>query len=134
MPESIQHTRLVRTIAAWVGRSYGADYRNMYIVVDDPEQSLKPDIIGGFRPDLYAAASGRLAIIGEAKTTSDLERPHTEQQLAAFMQHLDALNGGLLVVATPWPAAASARNLVVNLKRRLGFTNVALRVLTDLDR
>lgn len=133
MPESIQHIDLVRTMARWVVRNYASEHGRLFVLADLPESQEKPAYFEGFRPDLYAVEPGKVVVLGEAKTAPDLERPHTEQQLIAFMRHLGGAGGGVLVVAVPWPSLASANNLAVHLRRKVGAQGVSLRVLTELD-
>lgn len=134
MPESQVHINLVKALAAWTVERFSGNFYDFYILADLPDSTEKPDLIAGFRPDLFARAPGRLTLVGEAKTTSDLETEHTQRQVAAFLQYLSAVPGAVLVMATPWPARASAKNLVGRIARQLGITNVELRFLPQWEK
>jgi len=133
VPESQEHINLVRALSAWTVERFSDSSYDFYILVDLPDVVEKPDFIAGFRPDLFARAPGRLTLVGEAKTTADLETEHTQRQVAAFLQFLSRVPGAVFVMATPWPAHASAKNLVGGIARGMGITNVELRFLPQWE-
>jgi len=112
---------------------FSGSFYDFYVLADLPDAVEKPDFIAGFRPDLFARAPGRLTLIGEAKTTTDLETEHTQRQVAAFLQFLSSVPGAVFVMATPWPAHASAQNLVGKVARQMGITKVELRFLPQWE-
>lgn len=133
MAESQEHVDLVKALYVWVKERFGDSFYDFYILSDLPESMEKPDVIGGFRPDLFARAPGHLTLIGEAKTIADLETEHTRQQVAAFLRFLSGAPGAVFVIATPWPAHASAKNLVSTIARQTGITNVEIRLLRQWE-
>jgi hypothetical protein len=110
----------------------GSTY-DFYVLADLPDSREKPLTIGGFRPDVFARASGRLTLIGEAKTVADLETLHTERQIEAFLAYLTNKPGATIVLSTPWVCRASAQNLVRFVARRHGADSIAMHFISDLN-
>jgi hypothetical protein len=80
-----------------------------------------PPRIGGFAPDVYAAdVPITTMVIGEAKTSEDLTRAHSREQLCAYLEHLRFQLKGILIVAVPCFFAASARIVVETARRSQG--------------
>ena len=114
MAESQLHRNYVASIVEWIHTRRNPN-SNLIILTDDGtgRPQSKPQKINGYFPDVFAKAPGSSeVIIGEAKTANDLERPHTERQIAAFLTYIEVVGGGTLVVAVPWFRAVSARELI----------------------
>jgi hypothetical protein len=80
--------------------------------------SEKPPRIDGYSPDVYACdVPITTKIIGEAKTGEDITRPHSRDQIRAYLEHLRYQPKGFLVLAVPCFFAASARIVVENARR-----------------
>lgn len=110
MSESRLHDQLVSVILEHVRRHY-----RDFLIFDDRTamSSHKPPRVGGFVPDVYAVnVPTTRIVIGEAKTFRDLQTPHTDAQMRAFLDHLALSDQGTLIVAVPWMAVATARSLV----------------------
>jgi hypothetical protein len=132
VPESSQHLKLVNLIlqyfeARWTstdGFVVLSDYSNR--VGDDD----KPPRIGGYSPDVFGVdVPLTMMAIGEAKTADDLTRPHSREQLAAYLDHLRYQPKGVLVLAVPCFFAASARTVVETAKRSIGLTAEEIEVV-----
>ena len=108
MSDSAQHLELVQSILVFVRENFSA--AKFAILSDLPGSSSKPPRIHGFVPDVFAEDAPRTAVvIGEAKTISDLETPHSRLQIQAFLRFLAAQENATFVLAVPWPAAVTAR-------------------------
>lgn len=97
-----------------------------------PEHSARavPPVINGFVPDVYLKSNTEdIAIIGEAKTELDLERPRSRHQLVAFMKHLTHFGTSRLVIAVPWQCRIQAQSLAEHLKKRHDLTAVSVTVI-----
>src|SRR5687767_12395891 len=126
MAESLDHLGLVQLLLGYVERVYRPSYP--VIVLHDMPGAIggeKPPRINGFLPDIYAVdAPSSIVILGEAKTVSDLETDHSKRQISAFLTYVSQQHRGVLLLAVPWQASATARNLLRILQRRLGLTPV----------
>lgn len=123
MAISRQHERLVGHIIRWIERAYSSR-GDLCIYADhiDWPSNHRPAAIGGFVPDVYAVGmTEALTIIGEAETSKGIEKAHTRNQIAAFIDFLVFEVNPVLVVAVPWDAVPAARNLVRNVLRSRGY-------------
>jgi hypothetical protein len=111
MSDSAQHLALVDSILLLVRRDFPL---TRFVVLSDLPGSIdKPPRINGFVPDVFAEDAPRTAVvIGEAKTIQDLQTSHSRLQIAAFLRYLAAQQNGVFVLAVPWPAKATARQIV----------------------
>jgi hypothetical protein len=97
-------------------------------------ETEKPSPIEGFFPDVCAISTPpALTLIGEAKTVPDLESQRSYKQFLAFLRFLVARPKPTLVVATPWQATATARNMLTLAQRESRTKAVQLRFLNDRD-
>ncbi len=93
-----------------------------------------PPLLGGHRPDLYARLpdSGAL-IIGEAKTTGDIDNEHTCSQIRAFIAHLDQNQESRLILATTGQGADSAKTLLRFMQMEDGRSKTRIQVFDTCD-
>jgi len=135
MGESAQHMKLVKSLVEWVAQAYFENDAGQ-ILIDSPESSAsaKPPRVYGFVPDVYAErAMPRNLVIGEAKTTHDLESRHTRDQLAAFLMRCGQVPDSALVLAVPWHMTRFARALLRVLQRQADVRQVMTVVLDKLE-
>src|SRR5437016_7711331 len=133
MSETLIHTCLVGVIVNWVKANYSAT-RGLCLFCDCPPvlETEKPLPIEGFFPDVYAVTTPpALTIIGEAKTTTDLESPRSYNQFLAFLRFLAARPQPIFVVATPWFAGATVRHILSLAKCEAGAKGVRMQFLSD---
>ncbi len=101
MSESELHAQLVDRILRSLD-SEGSDY----LIFVDSRDRLRlgiPPAIEAVRPDIFARhRRTRHAVIGEAKTASDVETLHTELQLECYFRLLAEEGNGELRLAVPW--------------------------------
>ena len=101
----------------YVSRTFG-DMYSLSVVHDLPKKlgEDKPPQIGGFRPDLYARdAPVTTVIIGEAKTSQDIETEHTKKQFTAYLTHLTTVANGIFIIAVTWTSVAVARRVLAGI-------------------
>jgi len=92
----------------------------------------RPGFVGGFVPDVIAqTVPGSFYIIGEAKSSTDLDTPHSRRQLQGYLRHLSVQSEPQLVMATPLLMIGLAKSIVRQLKRGCGAGNVDVVFLTS---
>lgn len=107
---------------------------NGFVVLSDYSNRVgddnKPPRIGGYSPDVFGVdVPLTIMAIGEAKTADDLTRPHSREQLVAYLEHLRYQPRGVLVLAVPCFFAASARTVVETAKRSISLTSEEIEVV-----
>lgn len=86
-------------------------------------------------PDAYVILNERgKVVIGEAKSMRDLENPHTEAQVAAFLRRCGMAEGSAFVMAVPWPVERLARALLRDFLPRGELPHVEAVVLSEVNR
>lgn len=100
MAESDLHGELVARIV----RSLEGEGRKLFLFVDGKSgKGSIPPILEDVRPDVFARDNvSKVAIIGEAKTTKDIDNPHTESQLITYFSFLAHEGTGRLMLSVPW--------------------------------
>ena len=133
--ESFQHHKLVENLFEWVTVN---EPSLVDAAVTDTLVTLSsaiPPLIGGFRPDLFSASieQGK-AVIGEAKTSSDLHNSHTVSQLTSFIDYLRYKPDGILLLSVELIDYQSGKAMTRRLLRQSGCLNsIRLVVITPLD-
>jgi hypothetical protein len=130
--ESSQHLKLVKLILQYFDSRWTST--NGFVVLSDYSNRIgddnKPPKIGGYSPDVFGIDVPLTTMaIGEAKTADDLTRPHSREQLAAYLEHLRYQPKGVLILAVPCFFAASARTVVETAKRSVGLTSEDVEVV-----
>ena len=126
---------LVQIIIDHVRQEYaGVVALRIFHDLPGPLRAEKPDRIAGFVPDVYAFdAPLTVRIIGEAKTQADLETPHSQEQIAAFLAFLGQQERGVFVLAVPWAAKRLAHVLLESKRAAVGAGSVRMIILDDLS-
>lgn len=132
MTESAQHIKLVEIIAARAQKMVPEHYWPL-IAIDTPTSNNLPQSTSeGFKPDLLYNFE-RMLIIGEAKTSQDIERPHSKSQYLSYIKECDAFAGqAFLIIAVPWTERITVANLIKRMFRQEESTNCHLIVLDDI--
>lgn len=133
MSQSDAHRDLVLAVVAKIA----SRHPNMSIVSDvqqNPGDAVPP-MISGFRPDVYATISAGTSsvIIAEAKTDSDLDNQHTDNQLSAFTSYLESKKNGCFILSVTGHSADYAKTLLRFLRQTNNITNTDLIVFDSLD-
>lgn len=104
-------------------------------MADLPDRTAKskPPNINNFVPDVYVSlTSNHQLIIGEAKTSRDVDSKHTKKQVKAFLQKCAEYESSLFVLAVPWDMVRLTKAIVKNLQNEVGAQNVEVIVLEKL--
>lgn len=117
MSESIAHRNLVMALMEDISQQAWNSGPFLYA---DSGGLAPPPLIGRARPDVYAhfVLQDR-AIVGEAKTSRDLESFHTAGQFEAYFEHLSLKAGGEFWLAVPWESAGTAMRVCTATKARM---------------
>ena len=118
MSESLQHQQLVKLIIDTTMSIVGKD--NTVLIATDAVDgyALPPLTSEGFRPDVHYCYQNVL-IIGEAKTSSDIERLHSREQYESYIKKCALFQGeAILLIAVPWMDHATVNNIVKKIAKR----------------
>lgn len=132
MSESEHHRILVRALAREISNdSVWAIPPIVYCDIQDGTiTSDTPPIIGSNRPDVYARDIGAsLSIIGEAKTSGDIDNRHTFDQLETFFNYLRVQPKAELWLGVPWLSAGTATRICGHARKRSDARHVPYRVI-----
>jgi len=96
------------------------------------ESNIPPQTLNGYRPDVYYSHND-LLMIGEAKTSKDLERKHSISQYKSFMNTCAQFTGKkYFFLFVPWNEFISAKNLLKRLQKQYNY-DVVIKVGCDFD-
>ena len=119
---SKEHQALQLAIVASIYWDYSVlnNSNIMSLCVDNHLELDPPQKIEDYRPDVYFASPfSSMCIIGEAKTSSDLDNDHTKKQLQAYVKHLKKFtarskknNLGVLILAAPLASQKDALQIL----------------------
>lgn len=101
--ESAQHIRLVERLIGEIKARHAAA-RNLMILADHREFGEdRPGMMGGHLPDVFARdLPESFRVIGEAKTSLDLESERSKKQISAFLDDLSVYPNASFYLAIPW--------------------------------
>ena len=118
MSESAKHQRLVRMIVERIEDMVGNEFTS-FICSDLGNGAIVPPVTNeGYRPDAYYQYE-QVMIIGEAKTTEDIERKHSILQYESYLRKCSLFTGeATLVVAVPWMDHARINNILTTLQKK----------------
>lgn len=118
MSESAQHQQLVKMIIAEVVNEVGATQTALIATDAVDGFALPPLTSEGFRPDVYYLFNNRM-IIGEAKTSEDIDRLHSRSQYESYIKKCALFQGvATFVLAVPWMEHATAHNIIRKIKKK----------------
>ncbi|MCQ2752515.1 MAG: hypothetical protein MJ189_05410 [Coriobacteriales bacterium] len=131
MGESAEHINLVDACYKYILLKVPKD-ETCLVLVDKPSSIDKPPRnSNGFRPDVQYY-HGDLFIVGDAKTSSDLETTHSKQQIESFIRECDYFDGkALLVLAVPLIDSERACSLISTIQYKIN-TNINYAIVTEL--
>lgn len=131
MSESDHHRSLVRALEGEIsGAPVWANAPIVYCDIQDGCAADMPPIIGSNRPDVFAKdITSSLSIIGEAKTTDDIDNRHTFDQLASFFDYLRHQPQGELWMGVPWLSAGTAIRVSTLVRSKTSATYIPIRVV-----
>ena len=120
MSESDHHRNLVKALGDDIAYdSHWAMPPIVYFDLRDGVSGQPPPAIGPNRPDTFARdiSTGR-TIIGEAKTTDDIDNQHTCDQLVSYFNYLRTQPDGELWMGVPWTSAGTALRVSKLVRRQ----------------
>lgn len=132
MSESEHHRILVHALAREIaGNSVWAKPPVVYCDIQEGTiTSDAPPLIGSNRPDVFARDIGAaLSIIGEAKTSEDIDNRHTFDQLESFFDYLRVQPRAELWMAVPWLSAGTATRVCGHARKKCEALHVRFRVV-----
>ena len=101
MAESKSHIYLIEQLSDYVIDRFNIPDRSLFL--DHRDSLYKPPNINGFIPDLfYLDTLQNMLIIGEAKTSNDIENSHTNDQFYTFIKRCSEYKNSFFFVAVPW--------------------------------
>ena len=134
MAEKKEHADLRKIIKNWVKSNFGG--YNLTIIDDDSGNPLGYSVpnIRGKKPDLYGHSFKHgIEIVGEAKTSNDINNKHTEKQLKAYIEHLNVYkNKGYLIVAVSLQDREEMINFIRKIVREINI-NIIVNILVIDD-
>ncbi len=118
MSESLQHQQLVKMILGETLSIVGQD--NKALIASDAVDglALPPLTTEGFRPDVYYCFND-VMVIGEAKSSDDVERLHSRAQYESYIRKCALFQGtATFIIAVPWTEHATANNIVKKIAKK----------------
>ena len=130
MAESEQHRLLVKKMEIWLNENFP----DSKAVVDAQEKpgDPTPPIIGSHRPDLYAESKKQI-IIGEAKTSFDIERRHSISQFKSFLSYLEKGKDNQLMLSVPYECLEKTQFVLEKLRDDMKLKRTHMIVFDECD-
>lgn len=131
MSESQQHINLI-SLALEQVYSLVEPEKHLFICSDLQNAIvLPPQTLEGCRPDVFFT-SDTMLVIGEAKTSQDIETAHSLNQYHSYFKKCSLFPGqSFIVMAVPWTDAALANNLLNRLKKKYSFCGSFKIIVVD---
>lgn len=119
MGESAAHMDLVDCIRRYAISKVPEGEEGL-VLYDSPSSEEKPSRNrDGFRPDVEYHRHNFL-IIGDAKTSKDLESRHSQQQIESYIRDCHDFSGeSLLVIGVPFADSQRACSVIGSMQQRL---------------
>ena len=90
-----------------------------------------PKVVDGFYPDLYYYDL-HCVIIGEAKTTDDVDKEHTMNQLDSYIKEIRTYNCEKhIILCSSIIAFAQIHNMVVRKKRKESIHDITFHIIDN---
>ena len=118
MPESIKHYELVKELINEARTEVPQGNWKMILTDSSESSNLPPKTSEGFRPDIYYNFDN-LLVIGEAKTSNDIDRQHSRSQYESYLKECSRFNGvAIFILAVPILDGASANNILQKIRKK----------------
>lgn len=132
MSESREHAELVKIAVEYVKTLVPCEMRSL--IQCDSADTFRPTMIEGkFIPDVYFWNKD-LLILGEAKTITDFDRKHSQDQFKSYLEECEKFWGkSILVISLPWQLMLTAKNYFRRLKMEQHFKTPVI-ILNELGR
>ncbi len=131
MSESNQHQKLVKMIIEDIANTVGETYC-CFIESDITDGHALPQLTAeGFRPDVMYQHQN-IMIIGEAKTSKDVDRAHSLLQYESYIKKCSLFVGeATLIIAVPWMEYATVYNITQRIRNHYPG-NYVIRILKGI--
>lgn len=131
MSESLQHRKLVKIIIEEVEKMVSMDQRCFIETDMDDSRPLPQLTVEGFRPDV-AFQYDDMLIIGEAKTSDDVDRLHSLMQYESYIKKCSLFHGkASFIIAVPWMEYAVVYNITRRIQKKYPGT-YSIKILKGL--
>lgn len=130
MSESNEHREMVLLMVKSLQERY-IDISVSSDIQNHSGNNYVPPIINGHRPDIIAFHNQKI-LIGEAKTSKDLESKRSEVQIRAFIKSAEQ-KGSSFVLGVYGQSANHAKTILRFMSRELKVTKCQLEVFDGLD-
>jgi hypothetical protein len=134
MGESAGHIRLVESLTNWIAQNLlNGDYGHIF-VYHPLECYVHPPRIGHSIPDVYVSPlKGKGVIIGEAKTSNDIDNQHTYDQMTDYLRRCVQFKDSVLVIAVAWDMVPLMETIIKQLQKNLRADNVRVELIEQLS-
>lgn len=131
MAETLAHIKYVERMARYA-ETIPQEFVPTAMSADLPSYGQRtPKVINGYYPDLYYYDL-HCVIIGEAKTTNDIENEHTRSQLDSYICEIRTFNCDKhIIICSSIIAFAQITNMVIRKKRRELIHDITFHVLDN---
>lgn len=134
MAESLAHIRYVERMVSYA-EAIPQTYAKSLMVADLPSYEQRtPKVINGYYPDLYYHDL-KCIIVGEAKTTGDIDNEHTIGQLNSYIKEVRTYNCERhIILCTSIIAFAQVNNMIIRKKRKEQIHDITFHILDNHSR
>ena len=132
--ESFRHVSLVKRLIDVIHAQHNTAGRFLMLADHHSYGADRPPKIGGYTPDVFASdVPETFHVLGEAKTSDDLDSDRSARQITAFLEHLTLRPASRLYLAVPWLCLPRAQGLVLGLRYEVRH-EVSIQFITDIER
>ena len=131
MSESEQHRYLIKSMEIWLNENF-PDCKTTIDIQEKPGDPI-PQIINGHRPDLYAVLKRQQVVIGEAKTSFDIEHNHSFNQFEAFLAYLEKGKDNQLMLSVPYECLEKTQFVLEKLRDDMKLKRTRLMIFDECD-
>lgn len=132
MSESREHQELIINIHNYIRGKHPS-----YCIYTDIQNYIgdnTPNLINNHKPDLYANSIDKgHHIIGEAKTSFDLNSKRSEKQIMAFLYHLKLKQNSDFMLSVPYCSGDMAKTILYFLSVQLQINTTSLLICDECD-
>ncbi len=131
MTESDKHVELVALLRDYIKMAF--DIEEVFLKCDMYGENRTHGLINGYIPDVFYNYNGKV-IVGEAKTSNDIERSHSIEQYKSFLEYCFLNNkDACLIIAVSWTDTVSIKKILKRIKNKLNY-NVKVIIINDLKK
>lgn len=131
MAESLAHIQYVERMVKYA-ETIPQEYVPSVMSADLASYGQRtPKVINGYYPDLYYYDLN-CVIIGEAKTTDDIENEHTAAQLNSYISEISTYSCDKhIIICSSMIAFSQIVNMIIRKKRKEKIHNITFHILDN---